>query len=196
MKNILAGLCLLFLLNSCTKEQDPVADPLDPTATAAFVTYNIFPGNHSSDKSSIQKINLSAQHFSVIFDSSAIYTTQDPQNQGDINKLYGFTEGYDPHYNSARIGWAFYKNQLRLYGYVYNDKKRISEEISTVKIGETIKCSIKVEEGNYVFTVNGHSLKLPRTAKTAQADGYQLYPYFGGDETAPHHIRIRIKPER
>ncbi|MEO5783498.1 MAG: hypothetical protein ABIQ07_09520 [Ginsengibacter sp.] len=34
---------------------------------------------------------------------------------------------------------------------------------------------------------------LPRTSTTAKAIGYKLYPYFGGDETAPHEIDIWIK---
>jgi hypothetical protein len=30
-------------------------------------------------------------------------------------------------------------------------------------------------------------------ATTPKGQGYQLYPYFGGDETAPHDINIWIK---
>jgi hypothetical protein len=56
-----------------------------------------------------------------------------------------------------------------------------------------VNCSIKVDSTNYLFTVNGITTQLPRTATTAKAEGYQLYPYFGGDETAPHQINIWIK---
>ena len=34
---------------------------------------------------------------------------------------------------------------------------------------------------------------LPRTSATSKAEGYKLYPYFGGDESAPHDIFIYIK---
>jgi hypothetical protein len=34
---------------------------------------------------------------------------------------------------------------------------------------------------------------MSRTAATEKAKGYRLYPYFGGDELAPHQINIWIK---
>jgi hypothetical protein len=37
---------------------------------------------------------------------------------------------------------------------------------------------------------------MPRAAATVKAKGYRLYPYFGGDETAPHDITISIRDER
>jgi hypothetical protein len=41
--------------------------------------------------------------------------------------------------------------------------------------------------------MNDAHLTLPRTSTTPLAKGYLLYPYFGGDETAPHAIKIAIK---
>jgi hypothetical protein len=43
--------------------------------------------------------------------------------------------------------------------------------------------------------VNGITTQLPRLATTEKAKGYQLYPYFGGDEAAPHQVNIWIKNE-
>ena len=131
--------------------------------------------------------------FKVQFDSSAIYTSVDPVNQYDINKLYGFTEGQDPHLNSARIGWAFNDGKLRLYAYAYNNQQRLSQEIGTVNIGETINCAIKLDSLNYIFNVNEKQVKLRRAQAGVTAQGYRLFPYFGGDEVAPHPIRIMIK---
>lgn len=190
MKKLIAGLLALSLLNSCSKEninQDDLSD--------GYVEYIIAAGDHSCNKSSIKKLNIATQYFTVLFDSSAIYNTIDPENQLDINKLYGFTEGTDPHYNSARIGWSFNNSKLRLYAYAYNDKLRMSEEITAVNIGEPIKCSIELENGYYEFAVNQQKIKLPRMLSTKRAEGYQLYPYFGGDEVAPHQVTIRIKNE-
>jgi hypothetical protein len=34
---------------------------------------------------------------------------------------------------------------------------------------------------------------LPRTSTTIKAEGYKLYPYFGGYECAPQTINIFIK---
>jgi hypothetical protein len=34
---------------------------------------------------------------------------------------------------------------------------------------------------------------MPRKSTTIKAVGYKLYPYFGGDELAPHPVSIWIK---
>ena len=67
-----------------------------------------------------------------------------------------------------------------------------SKEIATVSIGSDIPCSIQVADSLYLFTVNGIKMSMPRMSKTLKGSGYRLYPYFGGDETAPHDITIRI----
>ena len=185
---------VFILLNGCTKTQQQAANPT-PVAPAeeTFIQYNIAAGEHYCDKTSIKPLHISEMLFKVKFDSSAIYTNLDPINQYDINKLYGFTEGQDPHVNSARIGWAYNDGKLRLYAYAYNNQQRLSREISTINIGETINCTIKLDSFNYVFTVNEKQVKLSRAQAGLTAQGYQLFPYFGGDEVAPHHIRILVK---
>jgi len=67
------------------------------------------------------------------------------------------------------------------------------QEITTVTIGAEITCSIKIMGDTYIFTVNGFIVTQPRGLSTAQASGFQQYPYFGGDETAPHTITILLK---
>jgi len=64
-----------------------------------------------------------------------------------------------------------------------------------IAIGAETNCAIKVTSRNYLFTINGITTQLPRVATTEKAKGYQLYPYFGGDEVAPHQINIWIKNE-
>jgi len=55
--------------------------------------------------------------FLVKFDSSAIYQTEFSENQYAVNKLWGFSEGTDNHYNSARIGCSWTNYALHLYGW-------------------------------------------------------------------------------
>jgi len=182
---------LVFILQGCSKKHNTTPEQTAPF-DEQFTEYTIAAGEHYCDKTTIKPVSISQMLFKVKFNSSAIYTTVDPQNQYDINKLYGFTEGQDPHGNSARIGWAFNDGALRLYAYAYNNGQRISQEICTVNIGETINCAIKIEGNNYVFLVNDKLVKLSRAQAGETAQGYQLFPYFGGDETAPHAIRISI----
>ncbi len=75
---------------------------------------------------------------------------------------------------------------------MYKNSVRYSTEITTVNIGVENNCSIKLSGYNYIFTVNGVSVTFPRANSTSTASGYQLYPYFGGNETAPHDITIYI----
>ena len=163
------------------------------TADSSFILYIIKAGEQYSNNNTFMLIeNIAEMKFSAKFDSSAIYTSINPTNQYDVNKLYGFSDNNTHHHiNSARIGWRWLNNRLELLGYIYNDTVRSFELIKTVSINTTINCSIKINGNKYVFTVDGTSIEMPRTATTAS--GYQLYPYFGGDEVAPHDIKIEIK---
>ena len=69
-----------------------------------------------------------------------------------------------------------------------------SRELTTVAIGSETECSIRVAGAAYLFSVDGKLLTaMPRQSTSERGVGYQLYPYFGGDETAPHPIRIWVK---
>jgi cytochrome c biogenesis protein ResB len=184
-------LASIGLLAGCSKDLPGNQDgnPSDD----GFTTYLIRQGQQYCDQNTIKLLTTSGMTFLVRFDSSAIYQTNDPQNQYDINKLWGFSEGYNHQYNSARFGWRWSDNALRLFGYVYNAGTRISREISAIPIDSTIHCSVMIRDSLYDFTVNDSIISLPRTATGVNASGYQLYPYFGGDETAPQNISIKIK---
>lgn len=204
IKSINSYLFLFFAFAFCTsvsscKKENPSDDQNNTDTTVVgngFITYTIQQGQQYCDQNTLKLTNLSSQSFDVIFDSSAIYRTIDPNNQYDINKLYGFSEGFNHQYNSARLGWRWSNDSLRLFGYVYNNGTRVSNEISTVAIGDTIRCSISLLDSFYQFSVNQVVVILSRTAAGSVASGYQLFPYFGGDETAPQPIAIKIKEIR
>ena len=184
---------LLFLVNSCNRPNDSIIDPVIPPTTE-FKRYRIPQAHHYSESTAFINIETQELKFAVKFDSSAIYTTLDPWNQYDINKLYGFSDNDANHHQfSARIGWRWSENKLRLFGYVYNNGVVIYNEIAAISIGKEHDCSIKVNLDSYVFTVGDEQISLPRLSILAKGKGYKLFPYFGGDETAPHDINIWIK---
>jgi hypothetical protein len=82
---------------------------------------------------------------------------------------------------------------LRLYAYVYNAGKVTAKELGIITIGATMNCRIKVTPAAYLFTWGDQQQAMPRLSTTEKGKGYQLYPYFGGDEAAPHDISIWIK---
>jgi len=158
------------------------------------INYLILQGKHSSERNEYSSVKYTIQKFEVIFDSSAIYKTITPGNQYDINKLFGFSDNdADHHSYSARFGWRWNNGALRLFGYVYNNKILSQAEIMVIKIGILYQCSIGVAADQYLFTVGNKSIAIVRSSTTPTASGYKLYPYFGGDETAPHDIHIWIK---
>ena len=164
------------------------------SATAGFVTYLIRRGQHYSDLRPFKTVNVTTMNFLAKFDQSAIYQTLNADNQYDINKLWGFSEGLNNQYNSSRIGWGYSNEAIRLYGYVYSRGVRYYQEITTVLPQQEINCSIRIAGSTYILSANGASVTLPRGTTASTAKGLQQYPYFGGDEVAPHNISIFIKP--
>lgn len=201
MKNklIILGFCL-FTLASCSKKIEQIMSGISKngnteTSANTYVQYTIPKGEQYCDKRRIVAVKDSVLFFKVKFDSSAIYTTNAATNQLDINKLFGFSDNsaMDHHEYSARFGWRWSDHALRLFAYVYNKGVMSFKEIGSVQIGTENTCSIKIEGDKYLFSLNGTEITMPRASTTALAEGYKLWPYFGGDESAPHTISIWIK---
>lgn len=163
-------------------------------SAASFIKHSIFKGKHYSNKNGMASVKTSNLSFKVKFDSSAIYTTVKNENQTDINKLFGFSDNNAQHHEySARFGWRWSDNALRLFAYTYNKGIRSFKELGNVEPGKENDCSIAVSGDTYIFTLNGVQTTMPRASTTIEAEGYRLYPYFGGDEVAPHDIAIWLK---
>jgi hypothetical protein len=188
---------LLFMVFStgCKKQggRDAQQVPIPPPGDD-FIKYTIRQGQQFCDQSSLVAVSYSELKFTVKFDNSAIYQTTDPANQEDINKLYGFSDNNSAHQDfSARFGWNWARDSLRLYAYVYNNAIRESQEIASIVPGSEYNCSIKVADTLYVFMLNEKAVSMKRASTTLKSQGYKLYPYFGGNETAPHDIFIWIR---
>ena len=186
----LSAAALLLLCASCDVEtvevQPSTPEPIE-------VTYTIPQGQHST-QSPFKFTESTVMRFEATFDNTAVYTTTDPNNQADINKLYGMSDcGSDHHSNSARFGWRWYENRLEIHAYTYHNKKRNTAYIASVQLEETNRYELAIGEREYIFRVNDTEVSMPRFCEGVTSLGYQLYPYFGGDETAPHTVTIRIK---
>ena len=178
---------------SCTKNKNEIIKSI-PIMGETFTKYTINAGEHFCSDNIFIATSLIELKFKVKFDSSAIYTSTDPSNQDDINKLYGFSDNNTTHHQySARFGWRWSNNALRLFGYVYNNGVRDSKELGIVAIGKEIDCAIKVTSTAYQFSLNDKIDSLPRKSATVKAEGYKLYPYFCGYEVAPNKVTILIK---
>lgn len=189
-------LLILFVSYSCKRNMDNLLNE--------FTEYSILAGEqYSVDSTNIVLFTGKTElKFEFRFDSSAIYATTDPANQADINKLYGFadcvsgnqTYTIPPHHiHSARFGWAWYNNALRIYYYCYSDSVRLSGELGAVAIGAVNSATIRIIPGAYEFRLNNHVDTVERSCTSVSVTGYKLFPFFGGTERAPHEIKIRIR---
>jgi hypothetical protein len=179
----------VIALSACqtvTVTPSPVTDEVKP------VVYTIRKGEHSSE-APFQVRKVSALTFEATFNASAMYETANKENQADINKLYGVADCHtDHHSNSARFGWRWFNNQLEIHAYTYLNKVRQSKLVDIVELNKAYTYEIILTDNKYTFKLNGKTVELPRHCN-GQGEGYQLYPYFGGDETAPHDIIIAIR---
>jgi hypothetical protein len=197
MKNTILACCLCIMgLTSCTKQVIEVIDlnSINAPVVNQYVKYTILQGQQYCTLNPYTPVKYEELKFVVKFDSSAVYKTVSTSNQVDINKLFGFSDNDANHQQfSARFGWRWSNNALRLFAYVYNNGVMSFKELGTVAIGTENNCSIKVTSTSYIFTLNDKTDVMPRNSTSASASGYKLYPYFGGDETAPHEVSIWIK---
>jgi hypothetical protein len=180
-------------LACCNKSVDTVTGKKEAPADK-YKTYFIPKGQHYATDNNLKVVKVQQMQFMAIFDSSCIYTSRLAENQLDINKLYGFSDCGSTHQvNSARIGWRWNGSAIELLAYCYVNSGRKSQLLGTVAINQPATLAIQVSAGQYIFACNGKTITLPRHCSGNVAEGYQLYPYFGGDETAPHDIRLSIK---
>lgn len=162
------------------------------------MTYTIEEGNHSpngfnfgfhSKGKTLQK--------KVIFYPDCIYDLNDPANQKDINKAYGYTQSLFSNANSGRLGWrwSIEKQKIEMMGYVHIDGRDIKEWeanlfICDINPGQVLDTFVSDIPGDkYLFRVNDSYLEVKRKGS---GTGYMEFPYFGGDIPAPHKINILI----
>ena len=178
-------LVLFFLLFSCQKEVDDLG----------FRVYTIPEGKHRSG-SYFNHPNNSRINFQFILDESAEYQTEIPENQYDVNKIYGFSDFGKTHKKySIRLGWRYIESNVELCWFKRENSNASSGFITNIDLNEIYSATIDIKTFYYVIVVNNDTTMVRR-----RPDGfwgtirrYYLYPYFGGNEFAPHDITIKIK---
>jgi hypothetical protein len=198
MKQVLFYLLLVAIVPvSCKKDTvDPITGKGNfiPVLSTNPGLYTIQKGSHYCDQTKIELINKPSITAVVTFNNSAKYTSLTAENQGDVNKLIGFSDcGSDHQENSARLGWSWNGQALVIYAYAYNNKQRITKTLGTAPLNEPFTCSVKAEKGQYYFKLNNTVDSIPRHCSEYTGMHYKLFPYFGGDEVAPHPISLKVE---
>ena len=175
----LLALVVLVKLPSCKKIKND------------WTTFTIKEGEHRSTRA----FNCSKETtfgWSVEFDSSAIYKTVDSLNQMDINKLIGWSDCGEDHIESSiRFGWRW-TDSLEIHWFKHENGNFSFAKITSVDLCKSYDYYLKIHDWDYEMAVDGVKVFVPRNCVT-HSRRYQLFPYFGGDEVAPHDIKIKIK---
>ena len=172
-----AFLCgMMILASSCYKGDDYIV--------------TIRKGDHSHDRFPYVWINKKKMELDVTFTESCRYDIG--IDQGDHNKLFGI--GYSPGHrmNSIRFGWYYNPSMdcIVVTAYVYNNGQRFMCDMANISIGEINRYSILIDGDKHVLNIEGKANMV--VATNASAFSYMLHPYFGGNQPAPHDIRIKM----
>ncbi len=159
-----------------------------------FEVFVIPEGKHEGNHK-VQMLQDTQLKFSAIFDSSAIYTALTEENQWDTHKLMGFADCNSHHHeNSARFGWRWVENHLEIMAYCYANGERIIEKVGNISLNTKNDFTIELQDDAYYFILNNETpVSIVRSRPCTKGAYYMLFPYFGGNEVAPHDVTIRIK---
>lgn len=137
----------------------------------------------------------------IKFDDSIKYKLPE-EDQNDVNKLFGCSCGFHQ-VNSDRIGFRYniQKDKVELVLYSYIDETRIpTRSICFVDINEEVVVELIIN------LENKETRSVKATVKRSNGDIYEtgfnnkkcswswlkytLGGYFGGNQTAPHNIKV------
>ena len=176
-------LILIILMLTCCKKIDE----------NGFRIYTIKEGKHKS-RSRYKTTKTNCLQFQAIFDESAIYTSQDPANQYDVNKLYGLSDCGNSHTEtSIRFGWRWLNDSLEILWFKHANNSFSFAKIKSIDFGEIVNFNIQFDDNYYYMSVGSDTITVARPCNRSSNRKYFLWPYFGGNETAPHDIKILIK---
>lgn len=149
-----------------------------------------FPG----DK--LRTLKRDRLEFRARFDETARYNAG-IRNQADINKLMGFSEANSHHRkNSIRFGWRYdlLTDSIEVFAYAYEESKRWYQRITKVAINQSVKYCIQItDQAFYLIVDDAQVVEFQRTVKNKKGIYYLLFPFFGGNEVAPHDINVYVE---
>lgn len=133
------------------------------------------------------------------FNTSCMYYFDDDSDFAK-NKLFGINVGLtiEPHTNSFRFGWNCEElnGQIQIYKYEYINGERSNSKICDVWLNRDYTYEIEKTDKRINYTVYDDNLNAIATSETVFTMqipftmGYMCFPYFGGEEPAPHNMKI------
>ena len=130
--------------------------------------------------------------YDVTFTPSCLYSFGDVDDF-DVNKLFGRSFGMH-HQDSVRFGWRPDKNKIAIFSYTYTNGKRDMNQLFTCDIGKKYTMSMDCKENLAILEIvyNQSKIRYAVDVLSKKKWGYKLYPYFGGNKTAPQDVNIYL----
>lgn len=159
-----------------------------------FKTFVMKKGEHYSTPRLVQSLQSNTLSFEARFNESAVYKFSEEGFQDSKNKLLGFADCNSQHHdNSARFAWQWYREQLEIYAYCYVNGERQEKFIGVVELNTTNRYSITIEGDGYIFKLNDNEPVVMERGNTCDTGVYyMLWPYFGGQLSAPHDVSVDL----
>jgi hypothetical protein len=166
--------------------------------------YLIKKGNHYASMSIFEKLgaigwNIRTLSMRFIFRNECWWSPPRNTDDHDLNKLAGIGFGTNHHNNSVRLAWVpdfANPGMINVYGYTYDEKKEgqkhTSVFIKSVHVQEPVTGKIESREGKYFITVKDVTVTMDNV-KSDPNLCLRLFPYFGGNNTAPHDMVIELE---
>ena len=134
--------------------------------------------------------------FTVEFNENCLYTLP-ASDKFDINKLFGVScNTLLLHKNSIRFGWRCVDNMyIQLVSYAYIDGVRIPEQIiKTINVNEKVSCKMIFVDDQVLLSVTDLTdvSTVGVNLNKEQTWGIFLWPYFGGNNPAPHEMKMQL----
>ena len=159
--------------------------------------YVVSAGNHYARQTGLALFRGETIRFKAMFDSSAIYNLGN-EDQLDANKLYGAADCSGNHMeNSARFGWRWNQNRLEIMAVTHRGGTFYIENVGVAELGKVYDFEIQLskDKNEYLYRFQGVTVHMARGCSASVMNGYKLYPYFGGNQVAPHEVRIKIEDQ-
>jgi hypothetical protein len=168
--------------------------------------YLIKKGNHYCSMSFFEKLGavgwkIKKYTVKFRFHPNCYWAPKRNDDDMDQNKLTGISYGMNVHSNSVRLTWRpdFARpGMIEISAYTYDEKSASPKfkiyPITSVPVGQLVDACIESADNKYIVTVN--KIQPKDTVENTNTDPnlcLRLFPYFGGNNTAPQDMTIEIE---
>ena len=180
-------------------------EPVD-NLNLSTMNFKIKKGSHYSNRwlhKALNFLSISDRlEMRVTITDSMLYGDH-TDDKYDVNKLFGFSRGNHKK-NSYRVGWNCVDGNISLYAYCHIEGvMKFAKLCDNVRVNDVYDIVINLYPSYVHFNatqVIGDIILFKAHMSVAKPQnkwsiGYNLFPYFGGDKTAPKDVCVNLEKQ-